>query len=330
MNEDFTFEQAPFEAALLSVRPGSAFSAARLLALLEGESEPEVEAAFALAEELDLSLTMDLPPDDAPTERQVRAGTLRQSLGENDPLRLYLNEIGERPLSPQAAQSLAEKSLSGDQRAMEALAQGYLPRAAELAMTMTGRGVLLLDLIQEGSLALWQGLLAYEGGDFSAFADRRVRFALVKAIALQARAQGVGRELKKSLERYQAADRDLLGRLGRNPLREELAQALGWNLEETERVEKLLSDARAAQKAPREPENEPQPVEHTAYFQSRQRVAELLTALPEEDARLLTLRFGLEGGKPATVEQAAQALGIPAEEVLRREAAALLRLREET
>ncbi len=336
MNEDFCFEIPPYEAALTALGPGESFSAARLLALIDGLSQTEAEDAFQLAEDLELRLLMDLPRETEPAsprlaweDSQVRAGTLRRELGENDPLALYLREIDGPTLSAGAIQALAERCLEGDERAMEALARGYLPRAAELAMSMTGRGVLLLDLIQEGSLGLWQSVMRYAGGDFSAFADRWIRFALAKAVILQAHAQGVGRELKKAMEAYQAADRALLARLGRNPLPEELSQELGWDIEEIRRLEKLISDAQSAQRSAPEPEEPAQNVEHTAYFQSRRRVEELLEGADPEDVRLLSLRFGLETGKPATAEETAQMLDISPEEVLRREAEALKRLRED-
>ena len=125
-------------------------------------------------------------------------------------------------------------------------------------------------------------------------------------------------------------DEQLLTELGRNPTLEEIAQRLHLSVEAAAQVAKTLDAARmiAQAKQPQEQEEEQeQAVEDTAYFQMRQRIAELLSGLEETDVKVLTLRFGLEGGKPLTPEQAGKQLGLTPEEVVAREAAALSKLR---
>ena len=208
-----------------------------------------------------------------------------------------------------------------------------LARVIDLAGDYVGYGVLLLDLIQEGSLGLWQGIHGYHGGDYGAHRDRWIRFYLAKAVTVQARHSGVGQKLRTALEDYRMVDERLLGELGRNPTLEEIAEELHMSLEETTAVKKMLDNARmmSQNKQPEETEEiseeEDQAVENTALFQMRQRILDLLAGVSEEDAKLLTLRFGLEGGRPLSPEETGRKLGLTPEEVVAREGAALAQLR---
>ena len=210
-----------------------------------------------------------------------------------------------------------------------------LSRVLELAKEFVGYGVLLMDLIQEGSLGLWQAVRNYHYGDYTAHRDRWIRFYMAKAVTLQARANGVGQKMRGALEDYRQIDERLLGELGRNATLEEIAQELHMRPEEASAVKKMLEDARllAQVKKPQEPEEEDpeeeQAVEDTALFQMRQRIADLLSGLEELDQKLLTLRFGLEGGKPQSPEDVGQSLGLTPEEVVAREANALAKLRKQ-
>lgn len=337
---DFSFEQPAWEAAIDALRPGDSLSALRFLALVEGEDEDAVEAAFQALEEKRIYLDITVLPKEAGTgdtalrlrqeEQLVRQGKLPDGLEENDPLRLYLEEIDG--LSQGAdAEALAQRCQNGDEQAMAALTNAMLPRVVQLAKELTGRGVLLLDLIQEGSLGLWQSIPRFSGSGFAAHADYWIKAYLARCVVAQARQNGVGQKLRQAVENYQTADKRLLTALGRNPTLEEIAQALNMTPEDARAVEKLLGDARAVAKSTQpsgQPEEAEQAVEHTAYFQSRARIGELLSSLDEQSVRLLTLRFGLEGGLPLSPEETGKRLGLTAEEVVEREAAALQNLRE--
>ena len=154
--------------------------------------------------------------------------------------------------------------------------------ARRLAKDHVGCGVLLLDLIQEGSLGLWQAIQGYREGDYAAYRDYWIRLYMAKAIFLQARANGVGQKLRGALEDYRAVDERLLSELGRNPTLEEIAEAMHISPEEASVVKKMLDDARllAQAKKQSEPEEEKeaeeQAVEDTAYFQMRQRILDCL------------------------------------------------------
>lgn len=345
MNDlDFSFEQTPWEAFLRTKGMGDRISAAQLLTLLEGEEEQAVEDAL---EDLEIGCMVlditDLPhPGNlgeaaARLQREIRLakqGLDLRELEENDPLYLYLEEIRSMDASGDETE-LAKRCQSGDQQAMERLTKLGLTRVVELAKEHVGYGVLLLDLIQEGSLGLWHAVQNYRQGDYAAHRDRWIRFYMAKAVTLQARSGGVGQKLRAALEDYRSVDERLLGELGRNATLEEIAEQLHMKVEEAEVVRKMLEDARLLAQVRRAPEpdteqaaEEEQAVEDTALFRSRQRIAELLSELSEQERELLTLRFGLEGGKPLTPEETGRRLGMTASQVVATEGSALAKLRK--
>ena len=340
MNE-FTFEPSAWELALEKM--GDTLPAARFLTLMEGEDEAAVEEALLELSDRHILLDVsDLPKVHGVGEAAVRlrreeqlvsCGKLLESLEDADPLKMYLEELAAIPAFGDV-QLLAEQLAQGDKSVVEQLTNLMLSRVLDRAFELVGRGVLLQDLIQEGSLGLWQAILSYSGGDFEAHCDWHIRFDMARVITMQAMAGGVGQKLRQAMEDYRAVDERLLSELGRNPTLEEIALELHMSVEEAATVSKTLDSARllAQAKKPAEPaEEDPeeqQAVEDTAYFQMRQRIAELLSGLDEADAKLLTLRFGLEGGKPLSPEETGRKLGLTAEEVVQREAAALSKLRQ--
>ena len=223
--------------------------------------------------------------------------------------------------------------VSGDRTVTQQLTNLMLSRVVERSCELTGRGVLLLDLIQEGSIGLWQGILSYTGGDMEAHCDWQIRWDLARAVMTAAREKGVGQKLRQAVEDYRAVDEQLLSELGRTPTLQEIAQRLHLSVDAAMEVAKTMEAARmiARAKQPEQPEETPeddQAVEDTAYFQMRQRIEELLSNLDQADAKLLTLRFGLEGGKPLSPEEVGRHLGLTPEEVVAKEAAALSKLRK--
>ena len=345
MNQlEFTFENSAWELAIAEIAPGGALDGVQFLTMMEPESEDNLEAALSMLDEKDILLTIDrLGEFAASSDAAVRLRLekelvgqkkLPQGLTENDPLRLYLEEIAALPACGDA-QVLAEQYANGDEEVLPQLTNLMLSRVAEAAFALAGRGVLLLDLLQEGGLGLWQAMLSYESGDFARHCDRYIQRSLHNALILQAREFGVGQKMRQAMEDYRAMDEQLLTDLGRNPTTEELADALHMTLEETVAVAEMLETARRMHFAKQEPEPEEeelaetQAVEDTAYFQMRQRIADLLSNLDETDAKLLTLRFGLEKGLPMSAAEVGNMLGMTADEVSVREAQALKKLRNE-
>ena len=342
MNQlDISFEIPAWESVLNALPNGTAWSCARFLALMETESEEAAEEAFSLLSDKDILLDIsDLPAwkDSGETAVRlrreaelVRSNQLPQALEENDPLRLYLQEVAEMPACGDV-QLLAQRYLQGDESVITQLTNGMLALVIEKAFAMAGQGVLLLDLIQDGSLGLWQAILDYTGGDFAAFCTRRVEMTLANAVVQHARASGIGQKLRQALEDYREVEQQLLVELGRTPTLEEIAQKMHISAEEAASVQETLDSVRMLESVRKETPNEEteedtQAVEDTAYFQLRQRIQELLSTLSEEDVKLLTLRYGLEGGLPASPEQTGRTLGLTPEQVLTREAAALAQLR---
>jgi len=339
---EFVFEESLWELTFSKLRNGSQLSAMRFLTLMEGEDEPAVEEALMDLEQKEITLDISDLPRAAGTgeaavrlrreEQLVKNGTLLTALEENDPLRLYLEELASIPVCGDM-QILAAECMEGKAGARERLLNLCLSRVVELAKEYTGYGVLLLDLIQEGSLGLWQAISGYTGGDFESHSIWYIRQYLAKAVMLQSRANGVGQKMRKHMEDYRAVDERLLSELGRNATLEEIALEMHITPEEAEMVRdtldsaRLLSQARAANEPKEEEPEDEQHVEDTALFQMRQRIMELLSNVSEDDARLLTLRFGLEGGLPLNPEETGSRLGLTPEEVIQREAAALARLR---
>ena len=182
-------------------------------------------------------------------------------------------------------------------------------------------------------MGLWQGILNYTAGDFETHRDWWIRQYLHRAMLMQARSGEMGQKLRTGMEDYRDMDQKLLADLGRNPTLEEIAEAMHVSVEEAAVYGEMLSMAKVRQQVDaameeKEPEpEEEQAVEDTAYFQMRQRITELLSTLPQEDAKLLTLRFGLEGGLPLSPEETGRKLGLTAQEVVTREANALAKLR---
>ena len=344
---DITFGETPLDQLFSGVQPGGTVSSAALLAALDTESEEALVYAFewlkAEGVQVDLS---DLPPSSGDSQIAARLlleqqmadiSQLQENLEEDDPLQLYLQELAAIPAWGDLQVLASELKEANDGNVayskMPEILNLCLSRVLELAFRYTGKGLLLLDLIQEGSMGLWEALTHYRGGDFEDYRDDAIRFSMTKAVLLQAHAAGVGQRLRGAVEDYRSVDERLLGELGRSPTLEEIAQALHITSAEAAVAGQLLQTAREFNRTlkPQEeemPQEEDQAVEDTAYFQMRQRVAELLSGLSKEDAALLTMRYGLEGGAPQTPQQVAAKLGIPVSQVSSREAEILSKLRQ--
>lgn len=344
MSEFVFSDDRQLDSEIISLCIDGTISASRLLQYLESSDDIAVEEAFDSLKQNRITLDIsDLPPMSLSGGSALRLKQEAQftaldkitaGLDENDPLRLYLQELAATPAYGDL-QQFAERYLSGEHHLAEPIVNLCLSRVVELSLEYTGHGVLLLDLIQEGSMGLWESIGAYEGGDFRAHADWHIRQAMARSVVVTAHYSGVGQMLRGAMEDYRDADQRLLTELGRNPTVEEIAEALHISPEECAALEKMVANARnmdsikQSQKEPEPTPDDEQAVEDTAYFQVRQRIVELLSSLPEMDARLLSLRFGLEGGKPMTPVQVGDELGLTPEQVVTREANALAKLRNQ-
>lgn len=342
MNE-FLFDIPAWEATLRGWKNGASISAWSLISMLEGEDDETVEQAFDILKEKHMEVDMQSLPrfssgsqmaQRLDREAQLARGGLAPSqMEETDPLRLYLEEM-EHQKTDEDEEKLAERLLSGSEDAAQMLLSVGLHRVVKQAQELAGHSVLLLDLIQEGNIGLWEAIGSYTGGDYASHADRLIRNSLHKAMVIQVRSTETGEKMRRALQDYQRADQQLLTSLGRNPAVEEIAEFMNITPEQADTIRKtmddclLLQQAQAHMQPKEETQEDEMAVEDTAYFQMRQRIGELLSQLEETDAKILTLRFGLEKGLPLSAEETAKKLGMAADEVSRREAAALARLRQ--
>lgn len=342
LSEELDFGQADWERAILAIEPGGSISAPYLLTLLEQEPEETAAEALELLEQRDILIeTAELPCSavHSQTEQRlhleqslVEQGRLPQGLEEGDPLRIYLEELAATPCFGDA-HALAADFQKGRQEAGQQLVCLMLSRVLAQAYQAVGRGVLLLDLIQEGSLALWQAVLDYEQGDIGAHCDRAIRRGISALIFRQARANGVGLRLRQAMEDYRGVDERLLTELGRNPTLEEIAQELHMTVGEVAQVANALDTARQMgqlrQPRPVEVEEQHTAVEDTAYFRQRRHIEELLAGLEPMEQKIISLRFGLEQREPLSPAETGAVLGLTAGQVVDMEAAALAKIRSQ-
>ena len=210
---DVTFDDNEIERLFGPLNPGQMLSAVAFLAAMEGAEEEDLEDAFAQLEEKDVRLDIaDLPKATGDSEAALRlrqeeqlaqTDRLLQELEPSDPLRLYLEELAQIPCCGDTALlsgQLAEANQQGKENCLqEQILNLSLHRVVELACRHTGYGVLLLDLIQEGSMGLWQGMARYQGGDFESFRDAQICRAMAKVIVMQARASGLGQKMRQAM-----------------------------------------------------------------------------------------------------------------------------------
>lgn len=346
--EDMTFERSPWE-DWVEVHDNGSITAAELLTMFETESDEALDEAFLDLEDASVAIDLSGLPRNTGSgeaarrlreeEQLVREGKLLTGLKENDPLRLYLEELAAIPVQGDLrllAEELAKNTHKGkeDDGLRTRIANLCLSRVVELAGEYTGYGVLLLDLIQEGSLGLWQATACFDGGNFEDCRDWWIRQYMVQAVIRQARASGLGQRMRQAVEDYRMVDERLLSELGRNPTMDEIAEAMHMTVGEIETVRKFLENARLVGKAHETPEPEEetpddtQAVEDTAYYQARERVDSLMSGISELEQKVVTMRYGLDGKAPLTAAAVGEKLNLTISEVVELETAALTKMRE--
>lgn len=338
---DIGTESSP-ESVLGELTFGQSLSGAELLTRTDTLSDEVMEEIFEYLDEQAVTIDMtDLPRHFGSgesarrlreEEQLVREGKLLTGLEENDPLRLYLEELAGVPAAGDI-EVLALELLEGKD-VRERLVNLSLSKVVELAAAHTGRGVLMMDLIQEGSLGLWDVILNFKGGSFEKCRDFCIAGAMAKAVIRQARAMGLGQKMRQAVEDYRMVDEQLLSELGRNPILEEIAERMHMTVSEVESVRKFLENARMVGKAHevREPEEERpednQAVEDTAYYQTRERVDSLMSGISQLEQKVVTMRYGLDGKVPQTAAEVGRKLGLTVSEVVELETAALTKMRQ--
>ena len=285
--------------------------------LLEVDDDDEIEV-----EKIDLSV-----PDGVSIE---------------DPVRMYLKEIGKVPLlSAEEEIELAKRMELGDQEAKKRLAEANLRLVVSIAKRYVGRGMLFLDLIQEGNLGLIKAVEKFDyrkGYKFSTYATWWIRQAITRAIADQARTIRIPVHMVETINKLIRVSRPLLQELGREPTPEEIAAEMNMPVERVREILKISQEPVSLETPIGEEEdshlgdfiqddNVPVPADAAAFTLLKEQLEEVLGTLTEREQKVLTLRFGLEDGRARTLEEVGREFNVTRERIRQIEAKALRKLR---
>lgn len=259
-----------------------------------------------------------------------------------DPVRMYLKEIGKVPLlSAEEEVELARKMETGDMEAKKKLAEANLRLVVSIAKRYVGRGMLFLDLIQEGNLGLIKAVEKFDykkGYKFSTYATWWIRQAITRAIADQARTIRIPVHMVETINKFVRVQRQLLQELGREPYPEEIAKYMSMPVDRVREIQKISLEPVSLETPIGEEEdshlgdfiqddNVPVPAEAAAFTLLREQLEEVLGTLTEREQKVLKLRFGLEDGRARTLEEVGKEFKVTRERIRQIEAKALRKLR---
>ena len=260
----------------------------------------------------------------------------------DDPVRMYLREIGRIPLLTYDEElSLAKRVLEGDEEAKKKLAESNLRLVVSIAKKYVGRGMLLLDLIQEGNMGLIKAVEKFDytkGYKFSTYATWWIRQAITRAIADQARTIRIPVHMVETINKLIRTSRHLLQQLGREPTPEEIAEEMEIPVEKVTEIQKIAQDPVSLETPIGEEDDShlgdfiqdddsPAPQDAAAYTLLREQLEEVMKTLTPREAKVLKLRFGLEDGKSRTLEEVGKEFQVTRERIRQIEAKALRKLR---
>ena len=260
----------------------------------------------------------------------------------DDPVRMYLREIGKIPLLTYEEElELAKKVLEGDEDAKKKLSESNLRLVVSIAKKYVGRGMLFLDLIQEGNMGLIKAVEKFDytkGYKFSTYATWWIRQAITRAIADQARTIRIPVHMVETINKLIRTSRLLLQRLGREPSPEEIAQELEMSVEKVMEIQKIAQDPVSLETPIGEEDDShlgdfiqdddsPAPQDAAAYTLLKEQLEEVMNTLTPREAKVLKLRFGLEDGKARTLEEVGKEFDVTRERIRQIEAKALRKLR---
>ncbi len=262
----------------------------------------------------------------------------------DDSVRLYLREIGKIPLlNAEEELALAQKVVAGDKRAKDKMAEANMRLVVSIAKRYVGRGLDLLDLIQEGNTGLLRAVEKFDpdkGFKFSTYATWWIRQAITRAIADQARTIRIPVHMVETINKLLRTQRRLTQELNREPTNEEIAAAMEIEVEKVEHIMKIKQDISSLDASVRDDEEDSvlgdfiedeetkSPVESASEQLLKEHVKDMLGALTEREQKILKLRFGLEDGKSHTLEEVGQEFSVTRERIRQIEAKALAKLRK--
>ena len=268
--------------------------------------------------------------------------TVPDSVNIEDPVRMYLKEIGKVPLlTAEEEIELAQRMEAGDEEAKKRLAEANLRLVVSIAKRYVGRGMLFLDLIQEGNLGLIKAVEKFDyrkGFKFSTYATWWIRQAITRAIADQARTIRIPVHMVETINKLVRVSRQLLQELGREPTPEEIAAKMDIPVERVREIIKISQEPVSLETPIGEEEdshlgdfiqddNVPVPADAAAFTLLKEQLQEVLGTLTERDQKVLRLRFGLDDGRARTLEEVGKEFNVTRERIRQIEAKALRKLR---
>ena len=320
---------------------------------LEDISPDQIDKVFDVFEELGVDVLKDDIDDEEPELEDLEEvenlklddiSNINDVEGPNtdDPVRMYLREIGRIPLlTSEEELDLAKRVLENDEEAKKKLAESNLRLVVSIAKKYVGRGMLFLDLIQEGNMGLIKAVDKFDykkGFKFSTYATWWIRQAITRAIADQARTIRVPVHMVETINKLIRTSRHLLQQLGREPTPEEIAEEMEIPVEKVMEIQKIAQDPVSLETPIGEeddshlgdfiPDDEsPAPQDSAAYTLLKEQLEEVMSTLTPREAKVLKLRFGLEDGKARTLEEVGREFQVTRERIRQIEAKALRKLR---
>ena len=318
---------------------------------LDDVNPEQIDKVFDAFEELGVDLLsddMDEEPDieDLKEVEDLKldeiTDTSYEGINVDDPVRMYLREIGRIPLLTFDQElELAKRILEDDEDARQQLAESNLRLVVSIAKKYVGRGMLFLDLIQEGNMGLIKAVEKFDytkGFKFSTYATWWIRQAITRAIADQARTIRIPVHMVETINKLIRTSRHLLQQLGREPSPEEIAQEMEIPVEKVVEIQKIAQDPVSLETPIGEEDDShlgdfiqdddsPAPHDSAAYTLLREQLEEVMNTLTPREAKVLKLRFGLEDGKSRTLEEVGKEFQVTRERIRQIEAKALRKLR---
>ena len=317
---------------------------------LEDTDAEDIDKVFDAFEDLGVDLlSEDLDEPDLEDLQDVEEIKLDdiditnvEGVSVDDPVRMYLREIGKIPLLTYDEElELAKRILEGDEEAKQKLAESNLRLVVSIAKKYVGRGMLFLDLIQEGNMGLIKAVEKFDynkGFKFSTYATWWIRQAITRAIADQARTIRIPVHMVETINKLIRTSRHLLQQLGREPTPEEIAKEMEVPVEKVMEIQKIAQDPVSLETPIGEEDDShlgdfiqdddsPAPQDSAAYTLLKEQLEEVMNTLTPREAKVLKLRFGLEDGKARTLEEVGKEFQVTRERIRQIEAKALRKLR---
>ena len=309
---------------------------------IEVFKELNVDVDVDVDDDVDDDIILEMDKTEEEVELEKIDLSVPDGISIEDPVRMYLKEIGKVPLlTAEEEVELAKKMEEGDEAAKKRLAEANLRLVVSIAKRYVGRGMLFLDLIQEGNLGLIKAVEKFDytkGYKFSTYATWWIRQAITRAIADQARTIRIPVHMVETINKLIRVQRQLLQELGREPFPEEIAKEMNLPVERVREIQKISQEPVSLETPIGEEEdshlgdfiqdeNVPVPADAAAFTLLREQLDEVLQTLTEREQKVLRLRFGLDDGRQRTLEEVGTVFDVTRERIRQIEAKALRKLR---